>query len=497
MSKNILLDLKNITLSYDDDCILDNVSLYVKDKEFVTLLGPSGCGKTTTLRIIGGFVTPDKGDVYFEGNKINDLPPHKRNVNTVFQRYALFPHLNVFDNVAFGLRVNNKISQDELNKQIKKMKEENISQEEIEKRIKKLKPTKLSNDEVKKRVKKMLELVDLKGFDKRRVSKLSGGQQQRVAIARALVNQPKVLLLDEPLGALDLKLRKEMQIELKRIQQQLDITFVYVTHDQEEALSMSDTIVVMKGGVIQQIGTPEDIYNEPKNAFVADFIGESNIFDGIMINDYLVSFSGLEFKCVDAGFKLNQPIDVVIRPEDINVVSPEGCKLTGVVTSSVFKGVHYEMNVNCGGLNWMIHSTKSRNVDDIIGLSFEPEDIHIMKKLFKGDNNIIEGVVTDENTIEFLGITFTREELNLPIDTKVNLTIHPSTITVVSEDLSDMTAFLESLIYKGAHNELIVYTQDTEIMIHSQNDEQVATDIGIKFDFDKIEITPLENEEVG
>lgn len=462
MSKNILLDLKNITLSYDNDCILDNVSLYVKDKEFVTLLGPSGCGKTTTLRIIGGFVTPDKGDVYFEGNKINDLPPHKRNVNTVFQRYALFPHLNVFDNVAFGLKVN-----------------------------------KVPTDEIKKRVKKMLEIVDLKGFDKRRVSKLSGGQQQRVAIARALVNQPKVLLLDEPLGALDLKLRKEMQIELKRIQQQLEITFVYVTHDQEEALSMSDTIVVMKGGEIQQIGTPEDIYNEPKNAFVADFIGESNIFDGIMINDYLVSFSGLEFKCVDAGYNENQPIDVVIRPEDINVVSAEGCRLTGVVTSSVFKGVHYEMNVNCNGLDWMIHSTKCRNVDDIVGLSFEPEDIHIMKKLFKGDNNIIEGIVTDEGTIEFLGITFTRDGLNLPIDTKVNLTIHPSTISVVSEDLSDMTAYLESLIYKGAHNELIVYTQDTEIMIHSQNDEQVATDIGIKFDFDKIEISPLKTEEVG
>lgn len=461
MSKNKLLDLKNITLSYDNDCILDNVSLYVKDKEFVTLLGPSGCGKTTTLRIIGGFVTPDKGDVYFEGTKINDLPPHKRNVNTVFQRYALFPHLNVFDNVAFGLKVN-----------------------------------KVPQDEIKKRVKKMLEIVDLKGFDKRRVSKLSGGQQQRVAIARALVNQPKVLLLDEPLGALDLKLRKEMQIELKRIQQQLEITFVYVTHDQEEALSMSDTIVVMKGGVIQQIGTPEDIYNEPQNAFVADFIGESNIFDGIMIKDYLVKFSGLDFDCVDSGFNLNQPIDVVIRPEDINVVSPDGCRLTGVVTSSVFKGVHYEMNVNCNGLDWMIHSTKCRNVDDVVGLEFEPQDIHIMKKLFKGDTNILSGIVTDENTIEFLGITFTREDLNLPVDTKVNLTIYPKTISIVSEDQSDLIVFLESLIYKGAHNELIVYTQDTDILIHSQNDEQVATDIGIKFDFDKIIITPLTDEEV-
>lgn len=453
MNKDILLDLKNITLSYEQDCILDNVSLYVKDKEFVTLLGPSGCGKTTTLRIIGGFVTPDKGDVYFEGKKINDLPPHKRNVNTVFQRYALFPHLNVYDNVAFGLKVN-----------------------------------KVPPDEIKKRVKKMLEIVDLKGFDKRRVTKLSGGQQQRVAIARALVNQPKVLLLDEPLGALDLKLRKEMQIELKRIQQQLEITFVYVTHDQEEALSMSDTIVVMKGGEIQQIGTPEDIYNEPKNAFVADFIGESNIFDGIMIKDYLVSFSGLEFECVDKGFDLNKPIDVVIRPEDINVVSKSQSRLNGVVTSSVFKGVHYEMTAKCNGLDWMIHSTKGRNVDDEVGLEFTPEDIHIMNKLFKGDNNKILGVVTDENTISFLGMSFVREGLSLTVGTEVMLTIRPNTITVVSEDLSDMTAYLESLIYKGAHNELIVYSQDTDIMIHSQNDEQVATDIGIKFDFDKIEI---------
>lgn len=474
MSNDILLDLKNITLSFEEDKILDNVSLYIRDKEFVTLLGPSGCGKTTTLRIIGGFLSPDEGDVYFEGNKINDLPPHKRNINTVFQRYALFPHLNVFENVAFGLRV-------------KKIRDENGNL------------VKMPENEIKKRVKKMLEIVDLKGFDKRRVTKLSGGQQQRVAIARALVNHPKVLLLDEPLGALDLKLRKEMQIELKQIQQQLNITFVYVTHDQEEALSMSDTIVVMKGGEIQQIGTPEDIYNEPKNAFVADFIGESNIFDGIMIKDFLVNFSGCDFECVDKGFSLNQPIDVVIRPEDINVVAPDKSRLTGVVTSSVFKGVHYEMNVKCNGLDWMIHSTKCKEVDDVVGLDFGPEDIHIMKKLFKGDNNFIEGVVTAEDTVEFLGVSFTREGLGLPADQKVMLKISPKTITVVSEDLADMTAWLESLIYKGAYNEMIVYTQDTQIMLHSLNDEQVATDIGIKFDFDSIEIEPIpeSDEEVG
>lgn len=457
MSENKLLELKNIILEYDGDRILDNVNLYVKDKEFVTLLGPSGCGKTTTLRIIGGFVSPDQGDVFFEGKRINDLPPHKRRVNTVFQRYALFPHLNVFENVAFGLRVSDE---------------------------------KIPESEIKDRVKKMLALVDLKGFERRRVTKLSGGQQQRVAIARALVNRPKVLLLDEPLGALDLKLRKDMQIELKRIQQQLECTFVYVTHDQEEALSMSDTIVVMKDGEIQQIGTPQDIYNEPKNAFVADFIGESNIFDGTMKKDFLVNFGGLDFECVDKGFKENQPIDVVIRPEDITIVSKESSPLRGVVTSVVFKGVHYEMNVKCTDIDWMIHSTKSCNVDDEVGLSFTPDDIHIMNKLFKGDNNIIDAVVTDENTIEFLGISFTREGLNIESGTEVSLVINPDDIFVVSEDNADMTVYLESLIYKGKYNELIVYTQDTELMLHSQNDEQVATNIGISFNFDNIAINP-------
>ena len=289
---NKLLELKNITLDYDQDRVLDNINLYVKDKEFVTLLGPSGCGKTTTLRIIGGFANPNQGDVYFEGKRINDLPPHKRKVNTVFQRYALFPHLNVFDNVAFGLRVTKKNSTVMVNGEEKTVQ------------------TAFTEKEIKERVKSMLALVDLKGFEKRKVTKLSGGQQQRVAIARALVNHPKVLLLDEPLGALDLKLRKEMQVELKRIQKQLGITFIYVTHDQEEALSMSDTIVVMKGGEIQQIGTPEDIYNEPKNAFVADFIGESNIFDGVMLQDCLVRFSRDE---KSRTFSSNSKISYILR----------------------------------------------------------------------------------------------------------------------------------------------------------------------------------------
>lgn len=458
MKKNILLELKNITLDFDQDRILDNVSLYVRDNEFVTFLGPSGCGKTTTLRIIAGFLSPDKGDVYFNGQKINDLPPHKRNVNTVFQRYALFPHLNVYDNVAFGLKVH-----------------------------------KVPSEEIKSRVKKILEIVDLKGFDKRRVTRLSGGQQQRVAIARALVNHPKVLLLDEPLGALDLKLRKEMQIQLKKIQQQMEITFIYVTHDQEEALSMSDTIVVMKGGEIQQIGTPQDIYNEPKNAFVADFIGESNIFDGTMIKDFLVSFSGLSFECVDKGFNQNKAIDVVIRPEDIEIVKPEESNLLGVVTSCVFKGVHYEINVKCNNLDWMIHTTKSRLVDDNVGLSFNPEDIHIMDKLFKGNTNKIHASVTNTDTITLLGIDFHIDNLSFDVGTDIILTIKPSDITVVSEDKADIIVYLESTIYKGAYNELIVFTQDTEMIIHSQNDEQVATNIGIKFNFDQVDINEIKS----
>lgn len=310
-----LLDLKNITLSYDGEKILDNINLYIRDKEFVTLLGPSGCGKTTTLRIIGGFAFPDEGDVFFEGKRINDLPAYKRPINTVFQRYALFPHLNVYDNVAFGLKVK-----------------------------------KMDRKEIDKRVREMLVMVNLKGFEKRRVNKLSGGQQQRVAIARALVNHPKILLLDEPLGALDLKLRKEMQIELKNIQQRLGITFIYVTHDQEEALTMSDTIVVMKDGEIQQIGTPQDVYNEPKNAFVADFIGESNIFDAIMIRDKLVEINGVAFECLDGGFGEDAPVDVVLRPEDIQIVPAGQTALTGTVKSVVFKGVHYEITVVCDGL---------------------------------------------------------------------------------------------------------------------------------------------------
>ena len=325
--------------------MLRGISLDIKSREFVTLLGPSGCGKTTTLRIIGGFEQPDSGDVLFEGKRLNDVPPYRREINTVFQRYALFPHLNVAENIAFGLH------------------------------IKKMNPA-----EIKLKTREMLSLVGLSGFEARDVTSLSGGQQQRVAIARALVCEPRVLLLDEPLGALDLKLRKDMQIELKRIQQRTGITFIYVTHDQEEALTMSDRIVVMNHGVIQQVGSPTDIYNEPENAFVADFIGESNIIDGVMLEDRKVEFCGREFECVDSGFGHNTPVDVVIRPEDLRLVYAGDGLLQGVVESIVFKGVHYEMMVRTEHFTFTVHSTMAEPVGKTVGLTVIPFDIHIMHK---------------------------------------------------------------------------------------------------------------------
>ena len=340
-----LIELKNVSKSYDGKKVLDNINLYINDNEFLTLLGPSGCGKTTTLRIIAGFETADEGDVIFMGRDIQDLPPHKRNVNTIFQRYALFPHLNVFENVAFPVR-----------------------------------EKKVGRQEIRERVDEMLKMVALTGFEKRSVTSLSGGQQQRVAIARALVGRPKVLLLDEPLAALDLKLRKDMQQELKNIQKAMGITFIFVTHDQEEALSMSDTVVVMSEGQIQQIGTPMDIYNEPKNAFVADFIGESNIVDGIMLRDRLVRFSGHDFECVDFGFEEREPVDVVVRPEDVDIVPVDKGMLEGVVTSVTFLGVHYEIIVDINGFKWMIQTTDFEPVGSHIGLFIEPEAIHIMHK---------------------------------------------------------------------------------------------------------------------
>jgi len=344
MSKE-LIRLRDLCMAFDDELVLDHINLYINDSEFLTLLGPSGCGKTTTLRIIGGFTTPTSGDVTFDGVRINDVPPHKRQINTVFQKYALFPHLDVFENIAFGLRI-----------------------------------AKVPAEEIEERVTEMLGVVSLKGFEHRKITQLSGGQQQRVAIARALVNRPKVLLLDEPLGALDLRLRKDMQNELKRIQQQMGITFIYVTHDQEEALTMSDTVVVMDKGRIQQIGTPEDIYNEPKNAFVADFIGESNILNGTMVRDNVVKMYGKEFPCVDGGFAPNEPVDVVIRPEDIDIVPVEQGQLAGTVTNVTFKGMQYDIIVDFRGFKWLIQTTDHSPVGARIGIKIDPDGIHIMKK---------------------------------------------------------------------------------------------------------------------
>ncbi len=354
-----LIRLRNLCMAFDDEQVLNNLNLYINDKEFLTLLGPSGCGKTTTLRIIGGFTTPTSGDVLFDGVRINAVPPYQRQINTVFQKYALFPHLNVFENIAFGLRM--KKIPDPADPSGKRM-------------------VKLDEKEIERRVSEMLEIISLKGFEHRKPDALSGGQQQRVAIARALVNRPKVLLLDEPLGALDLKLRKDMQIELKKIQQQVGITFIYVTHDQEEALTMSDTIMVMDKGSIQQIGTPEDIYNEPKNAFVADFIGESNIIDGIMVEDNLVQMYGRRFPCVDGGFAPNEPVDVVIRPEDIDIVPVDQGQLTGTVTNVTFKGMQYDIIVDFRGFKWLIQTTDHSPVGARIGVKIDPDGFHIMKK---------------------------------------------------------------------------------------------------------------------
>ena len=344
MSKE-LIRLVDCCMAFDDELVLDHLNLTIDDSEFLTLLGSSGCGKTTTLRIIGGFLTPTSGAVYFDGAEITHVPPHKRQINTVFQKYALFPHLDVYENIAFGLRI-----------------------------------SKTPKDEIDRRVREMLDIVSLRGFEHRKTNALSGGQQQRVAIARALVNRPKVLLLDEPLGALDLRLRKDMQNELKRIQQQTGITFIYVTHDQEEALAMSDTVVVMDKGHIQQIGTPEDIYNEPQNAFVADFIGESNILDGCMHEDFVVEFLGCKFPCVDKGFAKQEAVDVVIRPEDIDIVPKEEGRLSGIITSITFKGIYYDIIVDINGYKWLIQTTDFHPLGSHIGIVIPPDDIHVMKK---------------------------------------------------------------------------------------------------------------------
>lgn len=354
MSKAPLIDLVNISKSFDGEMVLDELNLSIKENEFLTLLGPSGCGKTTTLRILGGFVTPDQGKVIFDGADITNVPPNKRHLNTVFQKYALFPHMNIAENIAFGLKISGK-----------------------------------SDAYIKDKIRYALKLVNLEGFEKRKPMSLSGGQQQRIAIARAIVNEPRVLLLDEPLGALDLKLRQEMQYELIRLKNELGITFIYVTHDQEEALTMSDTVVVMNKGYIQQMGTPEDIYNEPENAFVADFIGDSNIIDGVMLQDRLVEVLGVKFPCVDSGFATKQPVDVVIRPEDVILGEAGKGNLDGVVTHLIFKGVHYEMEVQANGFEWLVQSTKAHQVGEHVSISVDPFNIQIMNKPTSDDEKAV------------------------------------------------------------------------------------------------------------
>ena len=466
MSDDTILSLRNIYVEFDGEVILNKINLDIKDKEFVTLLGPSGCGKTTTLRIIGGFLDSYSGDVLFEGENINKLPPHKRNVNTIFQKYALFPHMNVFDNVAFGLKLN-----------------------------------KLSKDEIYKKVMKMLATVDLKGYEKRPIQKLSGGQQQRVAIARALVCEPKILLLDEPLGALDLKLRKDMQIELKNLQQQLQTTFIYVTHDQEEALRMSDTVVVMNNGNIEMVGSPTDIYNEPANAFVADFIGEANILNGVMLEDYKVQVQDTVFECEDKGFGKNHPVDVVIRPEDIEVVEPQYGQLRGVVVETIFKGVHYEMTVNCGGCMWLIHNTVAQSVGKEIGMRVIPYDIHIMEKLFPSTENRFEAEVVssdaennsmeiqlESNTIEITGQCYEK-------GTILEITVKPEDVYISGEETGHLEAYIESVIYKGIHNEIILETDNHHWLASSDIDEQIATYVQMKINFENASFSVVREAE--
>ena len=432
--------MKDISFKYSNEVILNHISLDIYDKEFITLLGPSGCGKTTTLRIIAGFETPQEGEVYFDGEKVNDLPPYKRNVNTVFQKYALFPHLNVFDNVAFGLKIK-----------------------------------KLPKKEIEEKVKRMLAVVDLKGYEKRPVRQLSGGQQQRVAIARALVCDPQLVLLE---------------------------TFVYVTHDQEEALTMSDRVCVMNNGVIAQIGTPEDVYNEPANAFVADFIGEANIINGIMLEDEKVRILGVELDCVDKGFGIDQPVDVVIRPEDIEVVEPDEAKLVGVVEDVVFKGVHFEMSVRCHNCQWLIHSTVAQPVGKEIGMRVDPFNIHIMNKMFLAENNTILTEVyysdKENNTTTF---RLEGEEITIPDvyyeeGTKLRIVLPPDALYIAGDGVGMLDeVYIESVIWKGEHNEIILESDERKWIMQSDIDEQVATYANICFDFSKAEISEVTEDE--
>lgn len=459
-NENAILELKNITMLFDKETIIENFNLKINNGQFVTLLGPSGCGKTTILKIIAGFLQPSFGQILFNNKNITKFPPHKRNINTVFQNYALFMHLNVFDNVAFGLKIKN-----------------------------------IDPEKIKLKVSSILKSVNLEGFEKRKPSQLSGGQQQRVALARALVNQPQILLLDEPLSALDVNLKSQMRLELKQMQKNLKTTFIYVTHDQEEALTMSDTIVVLNEGIIQQIGSPEKIYNEPKNAFVADFIGQSNILNGTMLSDYKVSFAGKEFDCVDKGFKTKQPIDIVIRPEDIQIVDKKDAKFVGTIDSIVFKGAHYELEVFTENIYILVHTTKFFEKNSEIGLSFKANDLHIMTKLFNQTTNLVEATVVDSNHVQFLNINFEIANLKKSTGSKVKILIPPSSISIVSSDFADLNLTLDSIIYKGAYNEMYFYYEEDDesetegyLLVNSENEEEVGSILGLKFNFNEVKV---------
>ncbi len=491
--KNRIIELIDVCKEFDGVSVVEKMNLYVRKGEFVTFLGPSGCGKTTTLRMIAGFELPTSGQILLNGEDISNLPPNKRPVNTVFQKYALFPHLNVYENVAFGL----KLQRVETTYVDKKGRE-------------KVKMEKLPKEVIAEKVKKALEIVDLAGFEKRSISTLSGGQQQRIAIARAIVNEPEILLLDEPLGALDLKMRKEMQLELKAMHKRLGITFIYVTHDQEEALTMSDTIVVMSDGSIQQIGTPEMIYNEPQNTFVADFIGESNIFTGVMPKDGQVRFCGKAFACLDGGFEKDEPVDVVVRPEDVQITSPAEGILKGKVTSVIFKGMHYQILVQCGRYEIEIQSTVAPTVGDTVGLNVQPDGIHVMKKIFRV--NKFSGVITKRNTVEFGDgefecdvtqlypgsrldeegylITAKGEKLDLT-DTEVNVEVGLHDITM-SDNLDEGGASgnIISLIYKSEYYRYIVRTENEEDYVLACEDLWNENDlVSLSIPKEKIKLT--------
>ncbi len=490
---NHIIELINVCKEFDGVSVVENINFYVRKGEFVTFLGPSGCGKTTTLRMIAGFELPTSGQILLNGEDISALPPNERPVNTVFQKYALFPHLNVFENVAFGLKLK-KVETTYTDK----------------KGNQKVRMEKLPKAVIAEKVKKALEIVDLAGFEKRSISTLSGGQQQRIAIARAIVNEPEILLLDEPLGALDLKMRKEMQLELKAMHKRLGITFIYVTHDQEEALTMSDTIVVMADGAIQQIGTPEMIYNEPKNTFVADFIGESNIFTGVMPKDGQVRFCGKAFPCLDGGFEKDEPIDVVVRPEDVQITTPEEGILKGKVTSVIFKGIHYQILVQCGRYEIEIQSTVAPKVGALVGLNIQPDGIHVMKKKFRV--NKFSGVITKRNTVEFGDgefecdvtqlypgshldvegylITAKGEKLDLT-DTEVYVEVGLHDITM-SDNLEEGGAQgnIISLIYKSEYYRYIVRTENEEDYVLACEDLWNENDlVSLTIPKDKIRLT--------